>query len=160
MFKKASFSILFLLLAGCASIGPSSSPEFRSLVNQALPSGSGETLLARTGVWYPNMPKSGWSFDGMELGIVVITEKALYFEEWDTKQKAYKVKFELQHQDIASVTTKSFGLNYAFYVIGKNGRSDAFDIRVAGGQTLTRGGTKEAFEILDGRVKAIATPAS
>jgi hypothetical protein len=82
------FTVLALLLVGCAAIGPVSSPEFPSLVAKTVPKEDGEIRLYGSGNWYPNV--RGFTAIRSSLlakpadptpGVLVITDEALLFQQ-------------------------------------------------------------------------------
>lgn len=156
--RKWIFGLCAFFLTGCSAFGPVKSSEFDSLIAAPLQPAAGKVLLARTGVWYPDMNREERSFADpvrMELGIVAIAEDGVYFEQWNKSTKAYEVKYQVLYKDIESASASSYGFYYQCYIPAGNHGADAFDIRIYKGQTLSRGGTQDACKLVETHIKSV-----
>lgn len=132
--------VVVCLIAGCAAIGPVSSPEFHYLVARAVPDEDGEVVLAGSGNWYPNI--RGFTDVRSVLlsgpfspipGVFVLTSGSVLFEQWDEKTQRFDVVKRLRLSEIGEVSLDSYGVNRRLVLRKKDLSYDSFDFTQGSG---------------------------
>jgi hypothetical protein len=130
--------VLMALITGCAAIGPISSSEFPQLVARAVPKGDGEIRYYGPGYWYPNA--RGFTGTRSSLlappgdqipGILVITETAVLFEQWDESVQKFDVIKRLSFAELDEVSLDSYGLNRRLVLRKRDLSFDSFEFGVS-----------------------------
>jgi hypothetical protein len=154
------FTVLVLLFVGCAAIGPVSSPEFPSLVAKTIPKEDGEILLFGSGNWYPNV--RGFTAIRSSLlakpadptpGVLVITDGALLFQQWDEETKIFDVIKRLPYSELVAVSRDTYGLNRRIILRKTDLSYDSFDFTQASGNFVDATKVEQAIEFLRGRIE-------
>ena len=153
---KNIFLIIFLgVFLGCSSYGPVSSQEFSQLVQTPLPSNSGKIVLSGTGSWFPNAQgfndtRSSFLAPPIQPipGIVVITDKELFFQQWNKKEKKYKIMLRIGFEDIESLSLDKYGLNRRLVIQKKDYSFHTFDFTRGKGQFINGSKTEEAYSLI------------
>jgi hypothetical protein len=154
------FMVLALLIVGCAAIGPVSSPEFPSLVAKTIPKEDGEIRLFGSGNWYPNV--RGFTAIRSSLlatpadptpGVLVITDEALLFQQWDEEAKIFDVIKRLPYSELVAVSLDTYGLNRRIVLRKTDLSYDSFDFTQASGTFVDATKVEQAIGFLRGRIK-------
>ncbi|MGD9965004.1 MAG: hypothetical protein AB7T59_00625 [Hyphomonadaceae bacterium] len=144
-----------LTLSGCASAGPTNSPEFAALVTAALPPDAGVVQVSGPGTWTPNSrhmiefqnngnlipDASPW-----KNGVTTITPAGLFFAEWEQRTRQYVVTKRIPRSNLASATIEQIGRSCALIV--QEAHDSTFHVFefVRGGGTLNDCATARAAE--------------
>lgn len=111
-------TLLFSFAVGCAAIGPTSSPEFPQLVEQAVPKGEGAIHSFGSGNWYPNT--RGFTPIRSSLlarppdpipGVLVLTSTAILFQQWDNQRERFDIVKRIAISDLMEASLDTYGLN-------------------------------------------------
>jgi hypothetical protein len=150
-------TILFvcICLAGCAALGPVSSPEFGVLVRTALPAGAGKARIFGPGFWYPNT-RGFTDLRSLGLarpqepvpGVLVVTRSALFVEQWDKPSNRYRVVKRFLLTDTQGVSLDSYGRGRRVVVQWKDFSTDSFSFTSDGGQMIDVSKTEALFTLL------------
>lgn len=148
-------AVLALLLAACAAIGPTSSPEFPLLVSRAVPPGDGVVHSLGSGNWYPNV--RGFTATRSSLlsrpadpipGALAITPTAIVFAQWDEASRKFDAVKRLPISDLMEVTLDSLGAGRRIVVRGKDLSYQCFEFTRASGNLGDGTKTEEAVLFL------------
>jgi hypothetical protein len=153
--------LVICLIAGCAAIGPVSSPEFRHLVARAVPEEDGEVVLAGSGNWYPNIRgftnvRSILLTDniGGIPGVLVLTSNSVLFEQWNEKTQRFDVVKRLPLSEVREVSLDSYGVNRCLVVRKRDLSYDSFDFTQGSGAFIDASRAEEGYKFLQSRVRA------
>jgi hypothetical protein len=152
--------LLLSALVSCAAIGPISSPEFPTLVNNAIPASEGKVQIFGAGNWFPNL----LGFTGVRSfllappaesipGVFVITDTSLLFLQWHQPEERFEVVKRLLYSEILSVSLDSYGLNRRLVVRKKDLSFDTFDFTKGNGTLVDTEKVEAAFALLRDRFK-------
>lgn len=113
--KKLLISVLCtLLLTGCGTTRPRDDAAYKAAVSAV--TNSENIIFNHSGVWLPNQSKinlrSMQTFDGN----ITITDKAVYFMEWDPDTNAYAVTMKRSISDIKAIKFDAFGRTQLFFI--------------------------------------------
>jgi hypothetical protein len=158
MYRFIRLILFTLLLMGCAAVGPTSSPEFPSLVAKAVPSEDGEIHIFGKGQWFPNL-RGFTDIRSLALtqpvtptpGILVLTDRALVFQQWDEAAKNFVIIKRLPYSEFASVSLDTYGLNRRIVLQKRDFSFDSFDFTTASNSIETKK-VEQAVEFLRGRI--------
>ena len=154
--------VLVGIVAGCAAIGPVSSPEFPQLVAKAIPKEDGEMLhFYGPGTWFPKtrgftrlrskmlslLPPSAFP------GVLVITGTAVLFQQWDEPAQKFDVVKRLSFSEVIDVSLDFYGANRRLVLRKKDLSYDSFDFRQTSGQVVDTTKVEEAYKFLLGQIK-------
>lgn len=152
--------LIIHLIAGCAAIGPISSPEFPQLVARAVPKEDGEVHLLGPGNWYPNI--RGFTdvrsillygpFNPIP-GVLVLTTSSILLEQWDENSQRFDVIKRMAFSDLAEVSLDSYGANRRLVIRKKDLSYDSFDFTQADGTFVDTSKVEEAYELLRKRIR-------
>lgn len=138
-----SLLLVALAIAGCAAIGPTSSPEFPQLIVKAVSKEDGEIRFFGSGNWYANV--RGFtdirsSFLATPLsptpGALVITESSIVFQQWDERTQQFDIVKRVPFSDISSVSLDSYGLGRRLVVRKRDLSFDSFEFTRAEGNLV------------------------
>ncbi len=120
--KKILLATCFaLFLAGCANTRPSDDSAYQAAVSAVTQ--NEKVIFNNRGVWYPNQSKivirPVFAMPPMLDGNLTITDKAVYFMEWDDNSKEYNIVYKQSLQDIQRVKTEKFGLGIRLFIQSK-----------------------------------------
>lgn len=151
--------ILALIFVGCAAIGPVSSPEFPSLVAKTLSKDDGEIHFFGSGSWYPNV--RGFTPNRSLFlakpapptpGVLVITDEALLFLQWDEDAKSFDIIKRLPYSELVAVSLDSYGLNRRIVLRKKDLSYDSFDFTQGSGNFIDATKVEQAIGFLRGHI--------
>jgi hypothetical protein len=155
-------ALLILLCASaitaCSAIGPTSSPEFPGLVAKAVPKEDGEVRFYGAGQYFPGLrgftdvrsSLLGGQYQGIP-GVVVITDTAILFEQWDSNTEKFDVVKRLSFSEVTAVTLDSYGLNRRLVLRKKDLSFDTFNFTRGAGNFVDGDKVEQAFQLLDAR---------
>jgi hypothetical protein len=157
---RALLILLFVsTLAACSAIGPTSSPEFPQLIAKAVPPEDGEVRFSGSGIWFPNV--RGFTDVRSSLlggqvvptpGVLVVTDTAILFQQWDSKTEQFDVIKRLPLADVMSVALDTYGVNRRLVVRKKDLSFDTFSFTQAAGNFIDKEKTENSFQFLDARI--------
>jgi hypothetical protein len=147
-----------LTIAACSAIGPTSSPEFPAFVAKAVPKEDGEVRFYGQGQYFPGLrgftdvrsSLLGGQYQGIP-GVVVITDTALLFEQWDSNTEKFDVVKRLPFSEVTAVTLDSYGLNRRLVLRKKDLSFETFNFTRAAGNSVDGDKVEQAFQLLDAR---------
>ena len=148
---------LCLVLSGCATRGPANSDQLPSFAFQALPSDAGTLLQGSPGEWFPNVKgfndirSNPFAPVSRQVGLVALTDKALYFEQWNTARKSYEVVKRLLLTQVRSITVDTYGASRRIVIQREDFGYDSFGVTQAGGLIVDKSET----EILVGHLRKV-----
>jgi hypothetical protein len=151
--------ILSFLLAGCAALGPVSSPQFLDFVKEALPPAEREILMYGPGTWHPNT-RGFTDLRSLFLsrpqepipGVLVVTTSALFVQQWDKANGRYEPMKRFSLNETLKVSLDTFGLNRRLVVQWKDFSTDSFSFTSDSGQTVDAERTEAAFQLLSSKL--------
>ena len=152
--------VLVGIVAGCAAIGPVSSPEFPQLVAKAIPKEDGEMHFYGSGIWHPNTR----GFTGLRSiflarptgaipGVLVITGTAVLFQQWDEPAQKFVVVKRLSFFEVIDVSLDTYGSNRRLVLRKKDLSYDSFNFTKLSGNVVDVNKVEEAFKFLLGQIK-------
>lgn len=119
---------LALSLAACVTYRPQYDDDYKKSVLSVIDETSETIRFNDHAIWHPNrstIPIRADSSSQIE-GNMVITDKNLYFLEWDSNETIYNTVKKLSISEIKSVKIVKYGLNRQFVIQSKNGEFDLF----------------------------------
>ena len=152
MHRRIPNWILLLLasvaLSGCATRGPANSDQLPSFAYQALPNDSGTLLRSSPGEWFPNVKgfndirSNPFSPVSRQTGLVALTDKAIFFEQWSTSRKAYEVVKRLLLDQVRGVSVDTYGASRRIVIQRLDFGYDSFGLTQAGGLIVDKSETE------------------
>lgn len=130
MKKLIPVLILSLLLSACVTYRPQYDADYEKAVSAVVDKNSEIIKFNDHAVWLPNRstaPSAYTHFSSIE-GNMVITNKNLYFLEWDTDSNAYNIVKKINFSDIEKAKIVSSGLYERFVIQSKNNHFDFFSV--------------------------------
>jgi len=125
---------LSLAVVGCQTFGPATSEEGQQLIKSALPVDDNNALFLGSGEWNPLT--RGFSdmrsivITGQKattiMGGLAITDKAIYFSEWDKNANRYILVKKININDMQDILLDKYGVNRRFAVQNKDLTFDSF----------------------------------
>ena len=128
MKKLIPVLVLSLLLSACVTYRPENDADYEKAVSVVIDKNSEIIKFNDHAIWYPNRSTIPTVFPiptPIE-GNMVITNKNLYFLEWDTDSNAYNIVKKLPITDIQNIKITTFGLNRQLAIQSKNNNFDLF----------------------------------
>lgn len=119
---------LSLILSGCTTYRPQYDADYEKAVSAVIDKSSETIKFNDHAIWHPNRSTIPTVFPiptPIE-GNMVITDKTLYFLEWDSDSNAYNIVKKLPITDIQNVKITTFGLNRQLAIQSKNNNFDLF----------------------------------
>lgn len=150
-------------LAGCTTQGPAHSDQMPSLANQALPEKSTPMVHSAAGEWFPNVKgfndvrSNPFSPVNRQAGVLVLTEDALFFEQWDSKTKNYSVVKRIPLSEIRAMTVDTYGASRRIVLQNQDYSYNSFGLTQAGGLLVDRGETDIIVRELSKRLPSTST---
>jgi len=113
--KSLSLALLLLTLTGCTALGPTTSPDFPRLVNDAMPTNEGQIKLFGPAEWFPNIMgfteiasiAVSSAQKNFLNGVCVTTDTSLLFLQWNDSR--YVPVKRIPTTDMLAVTLDSWG---------------------------------------------------
>jgi len=152
--------LIATLLIGCGAMGPRiTSPEFPVLVAKVVPKEDGKVRTYSRGSWFPNTRgHSDTSIihvnDNYRMGVLVITDGAVLFLQWDSREKVFYVVKRLPYQELMEASIDRFGLNAMVVLRKKDLSYDSFELVNSGGAFIDEEKTKQVVDILRRLIKS------
>ena len=156
-------TISLLFNSGCASFGPTSSPDYEQNVYTSLPDKTDEVVMMGPGYWHPNA--QGFNDLRSSLlvtrlarsipGILVVTEKDLIVLQWNESQSKYKIMNKIPLFEVRDVYLDSFGLSRRIVVQEKDYTFHSFSFSKLGGHANDSGKTESGFQLINELVKRL-----
>lgn len=147
--------IISISLLGCASLGPTSAPNFKELVKAPIPSDSGEVLMSGPGQWLPNTigftdTKSTGITAGQDpvAGVLVITDSAIFVEQWDTANDKFRIMKRFLLSQVKELNLDTYGANRRVAIQWDDYSNDSFLFMSDSGQWINAKKTESLFEFL------------
>jgi len=147
------FLVFVLILAGCYAFGPVSP----SLVAKSVPKEDGKVLLYGSGFWWPNT-RGFADFlvrtpNSYRAGVLVITDNAVVFEQWDKKKEAYYVIKHLPYSGLAKVSMDTFGVSKRIVLRKKDLSYETFEFTNKSGTLIDNTKNEQGINILRERIE-------
>lgn len=158
--RMITLLIFATFIAGCAAIGPVTSPDFPQMVAKAVPKTDGEIRFYGSGNWYPNT--RGFTSIRSSLlarpadpipGVLVVTSDTVLFQQWDDETKAFDIVKRLPFIELTSVALDTYGLNGRIVLRKKDLSYESFDFTQASGNFVDATKVEEAVAFLRDRIK-------
>lgn len=152
-----------LAASGCATRGPASSGQMTSLAMQALPQDAGRVIHLGPGEWYPNVKgfndvrSNPFSPVSRQTGVWVLTDQALYFEQWSAAEKAYEVVKRIGLKEIRSLGMDKEGASRRVVLRRPDLSYDSLALTQAGGLLGDRSETETLHQHLEKLLNASAS---
>lgn len=130
MKKLIPVLFLSLILSGCVTYRPQYDADYEKAISALIDKNVETITFNDHAMWYPNrstIPSPYTSFSSVE-GNMVITNKNLYFLEWDTDANTYNIVKKIDISDIENTKIVTFGLNEQLVVQSKKYNFDLFTI--------------------------------
>jgi hypothetical protein len=130
------------------------SDRLPSLAMQALPPDAGSMVQCSPGEWFPNVRgfndvrSNPFAPVNRQAGVVVLTSDALYFEQWDAREKAYEVVKRIPVSVIRRVSVDAEGASRRVVIQNKDLGYDSFGLTQAGGLVTDKSETESLVERL------------
>jgi hypothetical protein len=149
--------VFVLILAGCYAFGPVSP----SLVAKSVPKEDGKVLLYGSGFWWPNT-RGFADFlvhtlvhtpDNYRAGVLVITDNAVVFEQWDKKKEAYYVIKHLPYSGLDKVSMDTFGVSKRIVLRKKDLSYETFEFTNKSGTLIDNTKNEQGINILRERIE-------
>ncbi len=149
-----------ILLFGCVSFGPVSSPQFTNLVQKAIQVESGDMQMLGPSQWYPNT--RGFTdtrnfvhpdHQNVTNGVLAVTFSAIYIVQWDKTDNNYHVLKRFMLAQIKEVTLDTYGLSRSVVVQWNDYSTDSFSFISDSGQTIDRRKTESLYKLLSSNIK-------
>lgn len=156
---------MMYLVAGCAAIGPTSSPEFATLVRSAVPQSEGEIPIVGSGNWFPNT--RGFTPFGSTLlarpqepipGALAVAERSIVFMQWDDATKRFEPIKRIRFSDIESATLDALGINRRLIIRKTDLSVDSFDFTQAGGNFIDAPQVERAVHFIQSKITRKDSP--
>lgn len=130
MKKLIPILAISLILSACVTYRPQNDADYEKAVTALIDKKSEIIKFNDHAVWYPNRSTipSAYTFPSTIEGNIVITNKNLYFLEWDKNANTYNIVKKLTIQNIESVKIVSSGLYEQFVIQSKNHNFDLFSV--------------------------------
>ena len=133
---KNYLAILCISVAcvGCVAYGPASSEKNHQLIKNALPSDDNNTIVMGSAEWFP-LTRGFSDFKSIlqtgkkpnpKMGGLAVTDKTIYFAEWDESAKRYFLIKKIAINDIQEVILDKWGVNRRFSVQNPDLTFDSF----------------------------------
>ena len=127
--KKTIIALcLALSLASCVTYRPQYDDDYEKAVLSVIDKTSEKIKFNDHAIWLPNrstIPLRADSSSQIE-GNMVITDKNLYFLEWDSNENIYNIVKKISIPEMKNVKVVKYGLNRQFVIQSKNGGFDLF----------------------------------
>lgn len=148
MKKLLASALLAILLTGCASTRPADDASYQQAVNAVI--NNEQIKFNKRGNWYPNHSKITIRPIFAQLpvfdGNLTITDKAVYFMEWDGTANAYGVTMKRNLSDIKEVKLDTFGRSHLILI--RTGEATWDGLVFTGSAFQDRELTEEAYQYL------------
>ena len=149
---------LLASLAGCAAIGPLSSPDLPQLVGRAVPTEDGEIHYFGSGNWYPNT-RGFTDVRSMMLtsitnpvpGVLVVTTSSIILQQWDESHQRFDIVKRLTFSELMDVVLDSYGVNRRLVVRKKDFSYDTFDFTKGSGALVDAKKVENACKFIQER---------
>lgn len=152
-----------LVFTGCSTRGPANSDQLPSLAAQALPEKDATPIHSAPGEWFPNVRgfndirSNPFSPVNRQVGVMVLTKEAIYFEQWSKTRKVYDVVKRIPLKRIQEVTIDTYGASRRIVVQLEDYSYDSFGLTQAGGLLVDKSETevmhRQLHKLLPDRVK-------
>ncbi len=155
--------VILASLSACTTRGPANSDQMPSLAAQALPEKASPPLRSAPGEWFPNVRgfndvrSNPFSPVNRQVGVLVITDEALYFQQWSKNRKAYDVVKRIRLKNIEEVSIDTYGASRRLVVQRDDLGYDTFGVTQAGGLLVDKSETeivhRQLRKLMPDRVK-------
>lgn len=142
-----------LLLTACAStslnptFGPVQEDNFQSVFAEGISENQQDIIFYSRAIWYPN--KNGFKFlpagKKSRKGVIVYTNKGVYFSEW--RAKKYKTVFSADYDQVSELRSAANDL-FGRIVIKKNSYNSFEILGVNGPDLPNKDETEVAYQII------------
>lgn len=127
MKKLIPILAISLILSACVTYRPQNDADHEKAISVAI--NKPETIKFNGhAIWHPNRSTIPTVFPiptPIE-GNMIITDKILYFLEWDSSSNSYNVVKKLPISDIEDIKITTYGLNRQLVIQSKNNNFDLF----------------------------------
>lgn len=130
MKKLIPVLVLSLLLSACATYRPQYDADYEKAVSAVIDKSSETVKFNDHAVWFPNQStiqvRPIFALQAYNDGNIVITDKALYFMEWDSKSNEYNTVRKIYFSDVKNIKLAEFGPSKRFVIQSNPDRFDMF----------------------------------
>ena len=158
MIKTLNLNIVIICitfsLAACAStslnptFGPVKKDNFQSVFSESIAEDQQQVIFYSRAIWYPN--KNGFKFlpvgKKSRKGVIVYTDKAIYFSEWSVKK--YKAVFVADYDQVEELRLAANDL-FGRIVVKKDDYNSFEILGVNGSDLPDKDETDVAYQILE-----------
>lgn len=151
MKKLVSIISLLFLLAGCTTYRPQQDADYEKAVSDVIDKSSETVKFNDHAIWYPNSSVMSTSLSAIE-GNLALTNKTLYFLQWDTEANSYNIVKRILISDIKDSKIISYGINRFVSVRSSGDNFDIFTFIYDAGPTKSDQ-NKEMSEYINSLIK-------
>ena len=148
--------VSLLLLTGFNSFGPVDQSNFRELAKAQLPADAGEVVASEPGLWAVNA--NGFTDVRSQqtplLGLLVVTTRAVYFQQWLDSEQRYDTMLMISLGDVVAVREESFGRSVRIVLKKSDLSVTSLSVVRGSGGMVDTDKTHAWFELLRKRVGA------
>ena len=130
MKNLVSIISLLLLLAGCTTYRPQYDADYEKAVSSVINKNSEEIKFNGHATWFPNQStiqvKPIFALQAYNEGNMVITDKTIYFMEWDAGSNEYNIVRKIALSNIKNAKLVEFGPSSRFVIQSNIDRFDMF----------------------------------
>ncbi len=148
-FLAVSIALVSVLtLTGASAYGPVREPNYIGLATAALPPDSGEVLMFGRGYWAPDA--NGFTDIRSQptpmLGLLLITTKGIYFQQWLKPESRYDTMGRILFSEMDSVRIAEFGRSLRVVLKKKDLSATSFAYSGQKGEFVDKEKTRQAFD--------------
>jgi len=149
-----------VILAGCAGLGPTTTPNWREHVATAVPGADGAVDFQSAAEWFPD--KQGYAQNAgdflagpnIHAGVFALTQTSIVFMEWASGPERYNIAYRMPYADIVGARVESHGRGRRLVVTAKDYRTQTFELSGPNGVMVDQRATEQASELLLSRIQA------
>ena len=156
MHKWLLIGISLTLLTGFNSFGPINQSEYKDQAKAQLPVDAGHILVLEPGAWAINA--NGFTDIRSQqtplLGVLLVTTKAIYFQQWIEAEQRYDTMLSISLRDIATIREETFGRSVRIVVKKTDLTVTSLSVMSGSGGAIDREKTHEWLELLRTKIGA------
>ena len=130
MKKLVSIVSLLLILSGCTTYRPQDDAYYEKAVSAVIDKNIETVKFNDHAVWFPNQStiqvRPIFALQAYNDGNIVITDKALYFMEWDSNSNEYNTVRKIDFSNVKNIKLAEFGPSKRFVIQSNPDRFDMF----------------------------------
>ncbi|SDR10685.1 hypothetical protein [Pseudoxanthomonas sp. CF125] len=143
-----------VLLTGLNSFGPVNQGNYQQLAEAQLPTDAGQVLASEPGAWANNA--NGFadirSQQAPLLGVLLITTKGIYFQQWLEAEQRYDTMLTVSLRDITAIREEKFGRSVRIVFKKSDLTVTSLSVMTGSGGVIDRDKTHVWFELLRTRI--------